>query len=125
MAVSTIKQSMAINDQNIKLSTSTPIVITPTTGCSAYAPWGGCYYYKIGTRVAVHIGVSGLTANTYVSNIGVLLPAGFRPRWETHVFGSSGTSVGYSRVTIFPGGTIGIVSTGVYGLIDVSYDAFG
>lgn len=124
MAESKIEQSRAINDASEKLPYSARIILEPNNGCSSYPNWGGCYYYKVGTRVTVHIGIQGLTPNQYNGNIGVLLPVGYRPRHETNTIGSSGTSVGYSNLSLFTGGSIGVVSTGSYCLAEASFDVF-
>ena len=115
----------ALTDENnaaYKLDSSIINTFTPGAGTN-YPNWGGCYYYKVGHRVHVHLGISGLTANTYYSGI-TTLGAGYRPLNEMSVSGSAGTSATRCYVFINSSGSIAIFTTGTYAQADLDFDAF-
>ena len=91
---------------------------TPTRG-SNYAGYGGCYYEKFGSVVHVHVGVSGLTANT-ATNI-LTLPSGFRPPSLVFAHGTGGAwnNLGYLQVD--SSGVVMVRSEGTYCGADVTF----
>lgn len=109
-----------INDKDLLLNSNNIINFTPTNG-TAYENFGSCYYYKKGTRVHIHLGLSGLSnSNTRVFT----LPAGYRPYTTV-----GGVSLGDSLLTragyeVGVGGAIVVNSAYGYMLADIEYDAF-
>ena len=91
---------------------------TPTH-CSNYANYGGCYYEKFGPIVHVHVGVSGLTANT-ATNIKTL-PSDFRPPSTVFAHGTGGAwnNLGYLQVD--SSGVVMVRSEGTYCGADVTF----
>lgn len=91
---------------------------TPLRGAN-YAGYGGCYYEKFGSVVHVHVGVSGLTANT-ATNIQTL-PSGFRPPSLVFAHGTGGSwnNLGYLQVD--SSGTVMVRSEGTYCGADVTF----
>ena len=113
-----------IENNSSVLADVTVTTFTPSAGAE-YATFGGCYYYKLGTRVHVHIGVSGLTANTTVQNF-FTLPSGYRPKSDVIGLGQGDSFTNESKIGIAAAsGIIKIRSAATYALIDVDFDAFG
>lgn len=111
---------LAVNDASV-LCTVTPIEPTLSAGTS-YTTYGGVYYYKIGHRVTVHIGVNGLTANTNTTLF--TLPAGYRPHGMVS-FGGTGSSLGnVSQCRIETNGDVKVRSAAAYAVSEFSFDAF-
>lgn len=95
------------------------INIDLTTG-SAYSTFGGCYYYKIGNRVHIHIGISGLTANTQATIF--TMPTGYRPSTYSVATGIGSTLSNTSSMYVQSSGLITILSSTQYALIDMDYE---
>ena len=113
-----IKSDFAVNDPSV-LATVNPIPITPLVG-SNYSSYGDSYYYKIGTKVHIHLGLQGLTAN---SNLTIFtIPQGYRPKSSISVVGL-GQSM-YETVVAQIGNSVFLRSPSTYALIDTEYDAF-
>lgn len=91
---------------------------TPTVGAS-YAGYGGCYYEKIGKMVHVHIGISGLTANTN-SNV-YSMPTGYRPYATQAVVGRSSSTASLAYIAIGTGGVIGVTPQQTHATGDIFY----
>lgn len=111
---------LAVNDASV-LCTVTPIVPTLNNG-DHYATFGGCWYYKIGHRVTVHIGVSGLTANTDTTLW--TLPTGYIPKSQIGWNGTAGGISSLSRFRIDANGNVRTYSAAAYALGEISFDAF-
>lgn len=110
----------ATNDNTLLFDTSKRITFTPS-GLNNHANYGGCYYYKKGTRVHINVGASGLTANTRYTI--ATLPAGYRPSHNVANRGI-GESVGtYSAIQVTSAGVVYIRSTDTYALVQIEYDA--
>lgn len=92
--------------------------ITPT-GCSNYSSYGGSYYEKCGRVVHVHVGVSGLTANTS-KNI-FTLPEGYRPTSRVFGHGTGGAWNNLGYVDIGTDGVITVRSEGTYCGADATF----
>lgn len=93
----------------------------PSKG-SAYAGWGGCYYEKLGNMVHLHLGISGLTANT--GNAVYTLPSAVRPKTsDIFAWGSAGTTTQLCHVIINRNaGTVTVYpQTGTYCGADAMY----
>ena len=115
-------QAYGRNQYTNCLSGSTRTSFTPTNGSNS-----GCYYYKVGTRVTVHIGVSGLT-NKYQQAI-YTMPSGYRPGEKLEFVGRAMINVDNGTLTpgeveIYSNGTIYVHSSSQAIFIDFSYDAF-
>lgn len=112
---------LAVNNASV-LCAVTPISPTLRAGAN-YASYGNCYYYKVGHRVTVHVGVSGLTANTRTTLW--YMPVGYRPKAPVSAVGIAQDIIYRSMVRISEsGGTVSVYSEGTYALIEVSYDAY-
>lgn len=112
---------LAVNDPSV-LCTVTPIVPTLNTG-THYSTYGGCWYYKIGHRVRLHIGVNGLTASTQTTLW--TMPAGYRPKSGIAFTGQGSSSANYSRCRVTSAGEVWVnVSSGVLATAYCEYDAF-
>lgn len=119
-----IAQRTATNDPALLTSfdASKRIVFTPTSGQSQ-ASYGGCWYGKIGTRVYLHIGMTGLTANAAPVTV-FTLPTGYRPIADMVCLGAGGAS--YTSIAIMSVNTAGVVrvnSQDAYARIDMMFDA--
>ncbi len=99
-------------------ATGASISFTPTTG-SAYSTYGNCWFAKYGHVVHVHIGISGLTANTSTT-IGTL-PEGFRPKVLTVATGNGSAISNLARARISAAGVITVYSASTTALIDVIF----
>jgi len=111
---------LAVNDASV-LCAVTPIEPTLSAGAN-YATYGGCWYYKIGHRVTVHIGVSGLTTGEDTTLW--TLPAGYRPRSSIGWVGNAGGIGSYGRFRITSAGVVRAYSAAQYALGEISFDAF-
>lgn len=95
-------------------------VITPLSG-ENYTDWGNSYYYKISSRVHVHLGLQNLTTNRNVTICN--LPIGYRPYSRVIGQGSCGTLGNVSRIEIKTSGEIHIATQDTYCGCDVEFDA--
>ena len=111
---------LAVNDASV-LCTVTPIVPTLDAG-SHYATYGGCWYYKIGSRVHVHIGVTGLTANT--STTLWQMPAGYIPYSGIAFDGQATTYNNVARFRVTGTGAVIVSSAAGNATGYCEYDAF-
>lgn len=91
---------------------------TPTSG-SNYSMYGGCYYEYSGHIIHIHIGISGLKANT-ITQI-YTLPSDCRPTTMIFGQGTGGTSSNIGYVDINTDGSIKVRSQGTYCGADITY----
>lgn len=99
-----------------------PVDINDAISGTSWSTLGGCWYYKIGSRVHLHIAVSGLTANT---NTDVYtMPGGFRPYGTVVAAGRGSTGSDFASMWVSSSGTVTIRSTTASAAVDVEYDAF-
>ena len=98
-----------------KLMMKESAVITPVVGTS-YSSYGGCYYETVGEIIHVHIGLSGLTANTNLTVAN--LPNGMRPSTGIISIGRGSSTNTLCYGSIDANGDITIQSTGAYAMID-------
>jgi hypothetical protein len=118
--MSKINYVALINSSDLLFDTTKRITITPTSGAS-YSIYGNCYYYKIGTKVHIHIGISNLTAN---SNTQIFtMPTGYRPDSYIVGIGIGNTLAQKSALQIGDNGAVTIRTEGQYALIDFEYNA--
>lgn len=78
---------------------------TPSVGTSAF---GGCWYSRNGEYVTVHVGVTGITANT--AHVIGMLPVGYMPVSECCSAGGSGTYEQEAHLYIRENGSIDVWS---------------
>ena len=109
------------NDSSI-LADATITSITPLVG-SNYASYSNSYYYKIGSRVHIHLGLSGLTANTLQKVFDI--PSGYRPYSHLVSIGQGGGSdiVGQGVIDT-DHHSLYVRSPSAYISVDFDYDAF-
>ena len=113
------KDSKSTIEQILSQLTATKTAFTPTKG-SAYSPWGGCYYIKLGHIVNLHLGISGLTAGT--GNNVYTLPSEVRPSAQITAVGVGGSVSQVSPVIITNSGAITVYPQGnTYCTLDVTY----
>ena len=108
------------NDVDI-LATATQTTIAPSNA-SNWTTNGGCWYYKIGTRVHLHIAVTGLTANT--NTVVRTMSAGRRPVDTVFAAGRGQTGSDFASMWVSSDGKVTVRSTTTYAAIDIEYDAF-
>lgn len=87
------------------------------------ANMGNSYYYKVGTRVHIHLGIN--TAVTTRNHI-YTLPEGFRPRNNMCVCGggSDGVKLEESYIKFYNDGKIYANTPSKFILADIEYDVF-
>ena len=113
--------TMAINDSSCKANDAAVRYFTPTSG-NSWSTLGDCWYYKIGTRVHIHVSVSGLTADTNTSVF--TMPAGYRPFDYIIAAGRGNNGSTYCSGWITSAGVISVRSTNTGAALDLEYDAF-
>lgn len=104
-----------LTTHNFLATSGGSISFTPTSG-SSYSTYGGCWYAKDGNIVEVHVGISGLTANT--STTIFTLPEGFRPKSLYVTTGNSSAISNLARMRIATDGTITVYSASTTALLD-------
>lgn len=115
----------ASQNQSAKLQTIEPIEITSLTNGSIYSANGGAWYYKQGTRVHVHLAVSGITSGTVVKLY--TMPAGYRPAAGSIIAGAAYSAT--STCGCYISGSTGVIygftaRTNGTATFDFDYDAF-
>lgn len=115
--------AMAVKQLNRKLNVSAADIVsfTPLAGQN-YPNWGGCYYYKSGSRVHVHLGIQALPANKVATVF--TLPEALRPKTRILSIGSSGSFPGVARTEISLDGGINVTSQDSYVAADIDYDTY-
>ena len=115
--------AMAVKQLNRKLNVSVSDIVnfTPLAGQN-YPNWGGCYYYKSGSRVHVHLGIQGLPANQVATVF--VLPEAVHPKTRIFSVGSSGSFPGVARTEIALDGGINVTSQDTYAAADIEYDTY-
>lgn len=113
----------SLSELNRKLNVSAADIIsfTPLAGQN-YPNWGGCYYYKSGSRIHIHLGIRGLPANTVATVY--ILPEAVRPKTRILSIGSSGSFPGVARTEISLDGGINVTSQDSYVAADIDYDTY-
>ena len=115
-----IKNVCLLNSSSIPESAVIPF--TPTSG-SAYEGYGGCYYYKKGSKVHIHLGLEGI-ANEQINPI-FTMPEGFRPRTSVFNTGIGNNYLTISGINVMETGLIRVaVPSGGYVGADMEYDVF-
>ena len=106
-----IKKSNVLNSEDIKY-------FTPNNATN-YAGYGNCYYYKIGSKVHLHIGIKIETTETITI---YSLPTTHRPNSPISAGGIGSSITNYSSSSVNSSGSISVHSDSGYALIDVEYD---
>lgn len=115
--------ALAVKELNRKLNVSAADIVSFTSLVGQnYPNWGGCYYYKSGSRVHVHLGIQGLPANTVATVF--ILPDIVHPKTRILSIGSSGSFPGVARVEISLDGGINVTSQDSYVAADIDYDTY-
>lgn len=105
--------------KNINILKQTDIKYFTPNNASNYEDYGNCYYYKIGSRVHLHVGVSiSSTSNTIIG----ILPEQYRPITAVCAVGLGSAMSTFSTMHVTENGVININSSSGYALIDVEYD---
>ena len=107
-----------INSHNLK--SSIIHYVTPTVG-SNYELYGNTYYYKVGSRVHVHVGIS-INAQTYT--VIFTLPVGFRPKTMLGFVGVGSGLDNFAGLQIKQDGKITVIAKNGYVLADMEFDTF-
>lgn len=115
-----ISKASDINVSSLKLNSNIIQSFIPQQATS-YESYGGCYYYKIGTKVHVHLGIS--VPDTATKNI-YTLPQGYRPYSRVGNVGGGSNVQNTGGIQIDTDGTIKAGSLEGYVLVDIEYDAF-
>ena len=115
-----ISKASDINVSSLKLNSNIIQSFIPQQATS-YESYGGCYYYKIGTKVHVHLGIS--VPDTATKNI-YTLPQGYRPYSRVGNSGCGSNVQNTGGIQIDTDGTIKAGSLEGYVLVDIEYDAF-
>lgn len=111
-----------INNADLQMREETKIYFNPEVGKS-HMNWGGCYYYKIGTTVFLHIGVN---LGTNIRSKIITMPEGFKPKSTIPGWGggADGRVPDESFVEVFDTGEVWVKSSTKFALILVQYDIF-
>ncbi len=110
------------NNATLKLEDKDIIAIEPLVGQN-HPNLGNSYYYKIGTRVHIHLGINLKTATrSKVYNI----PEGFRPKGAVSAWGggADGMVPDKSFAELYDSGDIWVKSDTKFTILDMEYDAF-
>ena len=109
-----------VNETAVNLKTSIIHYVTPTVG-SNYELYGNTYYYKVGSRVHVHVGIS-INTQTYTTIF--TLPVGFRPKTLLGFVGIGSGLDNFAGLQIDPTGPITVIAKNGYILADMEFDTF-
>lgn len=90
---------------------------SPTAG-AAYGDFGGCWYAREGKHCHVHVGISGLTANTGTSVY--TLPSDMRPPTLVLALGIS-DYLSPARIIVWANGLVEVLTTTTSALLDIDY----
>lgn len=90
---------------------------SPTAG-AAYGDFGGCWYAREGKHCHIHVGISGLTANTGTSVY--TLPSDMIPPTLVVAFGMS-DFLSPARIIVWGNGAVEVLSSTTSALIDIDY----
>ena len=105
-----------------KIRSNDIVYFTPTASTvSNYNDYGNCYYYKIGSRVHLHIGVK---IDTTKIELIYILPTGYKPITALGYVGIGASMSSYATIHITTNGGLNIYSSSGYALIDCEYDTF-
>lgn len=116
-----LKEQVDELNRKLNVSVSDIVNFTPLAGQN-YPNWGGCYYYKSGSRVHVHLGIQGLPANQVATVF--VLPEAVHPKTRIFSVGSSGSFPGVARTEIALDGGINVTSQDTYAAADIEYDTY-
>lgn len=92
---------------------------SPTAG-AAYADFGGCWFAREGKHCHVHVGISGITANTGTTVY--VLPSNMKPPTLVLALGMS-DFLSPARIIVYANGAVEVLSSTTSALIDIDYYA--
>lgn len=102
------------------LNPHTQVEITPSN-CNNYSNYGNSFYYVVGNRVHIHLGLKDLTANT-PTNV-FTMPSGLRPSYTTTSIGISGDTKHFSIAQVNSSGQISITAVDYgFSMVEIEYD---
>ena len=103
-----------------KIKSENIVYFTPTNAnVSNYEGYGNCYYYRVGSRVHLHIGVK---IDTTKMELIYILPTGYKPITALGYVGIGASMSSYATIQITTNGGLNIYSSSGYALIDCEYD---
>ncbi len=95
--------------------------VTELSSGAVYNDYGGCYYYKKNNKVHVHIGISGLSANTRHQLF--QLPSGYEPYSSVRSCGTGGESMmSLAWIEVNNYGVVFCASSDRYAMCDIEFD---
>ena len=109
-----------VDETAVNLKTSIIHYVTPTVG-SNYELYGNTYYYKVGSRVHVHVGIS-INAKTYTEIF--TLPVGFRPKTMLGFVAPGSGLDNFAGLQIQPDGKVATIAKNGYVIADMEFDTF-
>ena len=110
------------NNPSIKL-TLTPETLNPGGGTSAWSTLGGCWRYKVGQRVHLHVAVEDLTADTN-TKIFTFIGSGYKPYDTVIAAGRGNDGSTFCSMWVNSSGEVYVRSTSTKAAVDIDYDAF-
>lgn len=115
----TINKLKVMNNSELKINTDNYVFFNPQN-VQNYENYGNCFYYKIGTKVHLHIGVHS-TEDVYYKIF--TLPIGYRPSVKISSVGIGGALNQFGGIQIDSEGNVAIYPKGNYFTIDLEYEA--
>lgn len=113
-----IEKSNKINDNTILQNKNIKNEMNLVVG-DHWSDYGRCYYYKIGTRVHIHVGIKLSELKTVF-----VMPPGYRPIADIFTTGVGSNFNFISSARIIPSGELLVMPNDGYAGIDIEYDAF-
>ena len=110
-----------VNETAVNLKSSIIHSVTPINSTNYDDGWGGTYYYKVGSRIHLHVAVALTTKQQ--TNI-TTLPIGYRPRTKIVNTCSGGDLGVFGTLQVNPDGKVYCYSNGVHLFGDISFDTF-
>lgn len=118
--VETLETSQETNNASLKQDPSICIPITPLSGGNHEA-YGNSFYYKIGTKVYVHIGLNN------ISTTGVTIfhmPEGYRPKCYSRFMVAGSNYENNGQIVINSDGTMVAAAPSTFLNGEIEYEAF-
>ena len=110
-----------VNETAVNLKSSIIHSVTPIDSTNYDDGWGGTYYYKVGSRIHLHVAVALTTKKQ--TNI-MTLPIGYRPRTKIVNTCSGGDLGVFGTIQVSPDGKVYCYSNGVHLFGDIIFDTF-
>ena len=110
-----------VNETAVNLKSGIIHSVTPIDSTNYDDGWGGTYYYKVGSRIHLHVAVALTTKKQ--TNI-TTLPIGYRPRTKIVNTCSGGDLGVFGTLQVSPDGKVHCYSNGIHLFGDISFDTF-